>query len=64
MLPHTYTGYHLHHYEHKVLMFNAYYTYLYEERAAILEYDAGLTREEAEDRAYHEILEEFTNSLK
>lgn len=45
-------------------MFNAYYTYLYEERAAILEYDAGLTREEAEDRAYHEILEEFTNSLK
>lgn len=29
---------------------------LYEERAAIIEYDAGLTRKEAEQKAMEEIL--------
>ena len=31
------------------------YKELYEERAAIMEFDGGLTREEAEKKALHEI---------
>lgn len=43
--------------------FSKYHRELYEERAAILEYDAGLERKDAELQAYKEVLLEYRLSI-